>query len=242
MVNERYSQTEAILLRVLKSGERSNSLCFLTEKEGLIWTQMKPQSGHISSAGFANIPSRFRINIYRTTRNRLYVRETVETNPYRRVHEDFAKLKACWHVLSPLIKLVQPGPSDEFLFRLADRAFNAICGSDSEISALLFIPPYYVTLIKHFGYGFPLEICKKCGSRNVSRISPSSGGLICPSCSSKITDSKTIDPFLLKKTMTAANRKSLADKSEKKTIVALIKNLELYLFKQFSQNSPDIDL
>ncbi len=242
MVIERFFETEGILLRSVTAGERSRSLCFLTQKSGLIWAHARPDSRNIQSTGFSCVPSKYYLYLYRTTRNRIYVKESSEKDLYRNIHSDFSKLKTSLHILSPLVKIVQPGDSDEFLFKLSDRAFSAIDSSDSETASLLLVPPYLATLAKHFGFGFPLNSCKKCGSSDVRRISSSEGGFLCSACSIKISDSKSVDVKLLQLTMIPEERKRIRAFTEKKTLVALIKSLELYLFDQFSKNTPDIYL
>ncbi|MBN1620095.1 DNA repair protein RecO [candidate division WOR-3 bacterium] len=242
MVSERFFETEGILLRAVKTGERSRSLCFLTQNSGLLWVLARPDSRKTQSADFSCIPSKYHLYLYRTTGNRIYIRESSEKNPYRNIHRDYSKLKTSLHILSPLVKIVQPGASDEFLFKLSDRAFSAIDSSDSEIAALLLVPPYLAILAKHFGFGFPLDSCKKCGSSDVRSISSSEGGFLCAACSDKIFDSKSADAKLLQMTMTSEERKRILSFTGKKTLVALIKSLELYLFDQFSKNTPDIYL
>lgn len=242
MIQNRFSVTEAIFMRSVKSGENRNSLCFLTQKQGLIWAQYRRNAKKNPSWSFGNIPAKFHISFYRTTGDNFYIREASEIDPYRAIHRDFGKLKTSWQVLSPLVKIVQPGLSDEYLFKLTDRVFRAICESENETNSLLLLPPYYFSLIKHFGFGFDLEKCKFCKSVNIIGISPSEGGPVCYKCSKKIPDVLNIDIDLLQKTMSPDQRNFLKDKIDRKTIIALVKNLEIYLFKQFSKKTPDIFL
>ncbi|MBN1150530.1 DNA repair protein RecO C-terminal domain-containing protein [candidate division WOR-3 bacterium] len=242
MIQNRFSVTPSILMRSVRSGENRNSLCLLTQKQGLVWAHLRRNLKKTASWPFGNIPAKFHVSFYRTTGNNFYIREASEIDPYRDIHRDFCKLKTSWHVLSPLVKIVQPGSSDEHLFKLTDRVFRAICESENEISSLLLLPPYYYSLIRHFGLGFDLEKCKFCNSNNIRGISPSEGGPVCFACSKKAPDVLDIDTALLKKTMSRPQRNYLKDQIEKKTVIALVKNLEIYLFNQFSKKTPEIFL
>ncbi len=192
---ERTFRTEGLIISHSNFGEADRIITLFSPHQGKLRAVVKGArrvssrlAGHVEPLTYVTLQLVQGRNFYLVGQVRM-------DQPFRRIRDDLFLLSYAFEALRMVDYFVHEGEENLELFKLL-MSFLRICeqGKDPAMAFLAF----QWKVLGFAGYRPRVESCVVCGSDNpLVAFSPSQGGTLCASCSSKVADGRRVGPGAL---------------------------------------------